>query len=569
MGRRHQAFIIARGVPHGSPPGSAQYRCVGAVHGHWCYGLDPPRAATRFMTLIKQEDNAATIREELLAIDGLYGRPNPPIPDLLLARVGLKMMTESRLSMSLIPRTLPTAFFSGARPLSATEYVNSYYWIDEVPTEPFLSTLRPYESVPLLTIQTLAEAWPDEYGALVPATEATEVAGNNQQPREFPLLADLVLKPAVEQALLSGSHELELIMAISDKRCKIKEILRSRQDPIPASGIPLLSKLVELEIYDQPTKTVDLSQYLLSDHQILDIVAQHPDLGVLNLSHNKQITIAVVENLLVALPKLRRLLLLNTSISEEDVISLLERRPELFRHLEGFIHPALLKGPSEAQFKGAYIIQGLTDYLSALESGRFGGTRATVMTAYASQARRPDQSWAERVVGYVPANSGQLQQALKRKGKQWLFVFLTSWSFRTLNIDRPAFHGDLYGLFELTERCGMNKYSKVKEQIDGEVENSTPPTTSSAIKDKRERTAGLRKEFGPRLFEIFNVEQFFKELELEGWEPPSPGALSQLFDIFPKLDKRAHLDDKLLGGLGLQLIELDELVVISTMGPRS
>lgn len=214
------------------------------------------------------------------------------------------------------------------------------------------------------------------------------------------------------------------------------------------------------------------------------------------------------------------------------------------------------------------IIQGLTDYLSALESGRFGGTRATVMTAYASQARRPDQSWAERVVGYVPANSGQPQQALKRKGKQWLFVFLTSWFFRTLNIDRPAFYGDLYGFVRVNGEV-WGEYSKVMEQIDGEVENSTPPTMSSAIKDKRERTAGLRKEFGPRLFEIFNVEQFFKELELEGWEPPSPGALSQLFDIFPKLDKMAHLGDKLLGGLGLQLIELDELVVISTMRPRS
>jgi hypothetical protein len=34
------------------------------------------------MTLIKQEDNATIIREELRAIDGLYGRFKPPIPDV-------------------------------------------------------------------------------------------------------------------------------------------------------------------------------------------------------------------------------------------------------------------------------------------------------------------------------------------------------------------------------------------------------------------------------------------------------------------------------------------------------
>jgi len=112
-------------------------------------------------------------------------------------------------------------------------------------------------------------------------------------------------------------------MAISAKRSKIQEILRSRQDPIPDSGIPLLSKLLELKIYDQREKRVDISQLLLSDHQILDIVAQHVDLGVLNISHNKQVTTDVVERLLVALLELQRLLVLNTSITEEAALALL------------------------------------------------------------------------------------------------------------------------------------------------------------------------------------------------------------------------------------------------------
>ncbi|KIM35252.1 hypothetical protein M413DRAFT_32608 [Hebeloma cylindrosporum] len=81
MGQRHQAFIIARVVPSGSPPKGAYYRCVGALHHQWCYGRLPLKAATRFMTLIKQEDNALIIREELRAMDGLY-RLYGPIPDV-------------------------------------------------------------------------------------------------------------------------------------------------------------------------------------------------------------------------------------------------------------------------------------------------------------------------------------------------------------------------------------------------------------------------------------------------------------------------------------------------------
>jgi hypothetical protein len=129
----------------------------------------------------------------------------------------------------------------------------------------------------------------------------------------------------VEVAASTNSSSLWFISA---KRSKIKEILRSCQDPILDSGIRLLSKLLELEIYDQHEKTVDISQLPLSDHQIFDIVAHHADLDVLNISHNKQVTIDVVEKLLVALLKLQRLLVHFT------------------RNLEGFIHPVFLTDPA-------------------------------------------------------------------------------------------------------------------------------------------------------------------------------------------------------------------------------
>lgn len=84
MDQRHQAFIIARIVPYGSPKNHFEHRCIGALHHQYCHGQLPLKAATRFMMLIEQEDNAALILEELKAIDGLYGRFGeiPEIPDV-------------------------------------------------------------------------------------------------------------------------------------------------------------------------------------------------------------------------------------------------------------------------------------------------------------------------------------------------------------------------------------------------------------------------------------------------------------------------------------------------------
>lgn len=82
MGQRHQAFLIARVRARGAT--NATYRCVAAYHHQWCYGTLPVQAAHRFITLIKQPDNADVIREELLALDGRYGaaRASPEIPDV-------------------------------------------------------------------------------------------------------------------------------------------------------------------------------------------------------------------------------------------------------------------------------------------------------------------------------------------------------------------------------------------------------------------------------------------------------------------------------------------------------
>ena len=84
MGQRHQAYLIARVTPHGKPLDETRYRCIAALHDQWCYGRLPLKATTRFITLIKQKENAEIVREEINNIHGLYGilRNPPKVPEV-------------------------------------------------------------------------------------------------------------------------------------------------------------------------------------------------------------------------------------------------------------------------------------------------------------------------------------------------------------------------------------------------------------------------------------------------------------------------------------------------------
>lgn len=84
MDRSHQVFLIARIRPHGSPPGVRKYRCIAALHDKQCYGRGPLRATHRFLTLVRQKENAEIVRAEIRSLDGKYGRSGSPpsIPDV-------------------------------------------------------------------------------------------------------------------------------------------------------------------------------------------------------------------------------------------------------------------------------------------------------------------------------------------------------------------------------------------------------------------------------------------------------------------------------------------------------
>ena len=88
MGQRHQAFVLARLVPHGQT--KAYYRCIAALHHQWCYGRLPLKATHRFFTLVKQKDNAEIIREEIRLLQGKYGRYDchPKMPEIPSPYIG-------------------------------------------------------------------------------------------------------------------------------------------------------------------------------------------------------------------------------------------------------------------------------------------------------------------------------------------------------------------------------------------------------------------------------------------------------------------------------------------------
>lgn len=164
-----------------------------------------------------------------------------------------------------------------------------------------------------------------------------------------------------------------------------------------------------------------------------------------------------------------------------------------------------------------------------------------VMAAYASQVREPDHLWGERAVPFVPSASSPAN-SLVTKGRQWVFALLPL----SGSLDASVRYAFAQANGEVWDEC-----LRRMEQINEELRNSMSTRYSQ---DRKEKMSRFREEVGPRLFTVFNVHQFFKELELEGREAPSPKALTELFDLFAKLNK----------GKGAQLMDIDTLFDLVT-----
>ncbi|THU91322.1 hypothetical protein K435DRAFT_727395 [Dendrothele bispora CBS 962.96] len=394
MSQPHQVFIIARLIPHGSTTGKPYYHCIGARYHLSCDEILPLAATRRFLTLIKNEDNAEIIRDELHRAQYKYGRREHPFMPLMPCPYTLLLMTQAwdvdlgsvekayasgiglenstlypdigscdgdpEEGISIIDVTDPSdpaycfVFKPGGGPMDMKGYIAEYYDTSDVVisgnTEGTIAVraleiVSALEGVRVLTSDALAEAWPDEYD---PSPEIhTTVSAEPQNPH-VPSLVELTLSPAVDNALASNDIEqLEYLLMIPGKPELVKKFLMTK-NPLPDSGAALLTNIITREFESTDRVILDLSEYpYLSSDQVVHIVKALTDtlprrIKSLKLSGNQNISTTTIVEVLKAFPQLLRLVLLNTSITDGQLLELISTSPNLFFSLHDLVHPAFL-----------------------------------------------------------------------------------------------------------------------------------------------------------------------------------------------------------------------------------
>lgn len=528
-------------------------------------------ATKRFMSLIKQNDNAEIIREELRVLQGLSLEddkiPEVPCPYTLFLVASawcydLEIQYASGVSfdngvldanmgsnegdnndgitvIDITEPTKPTYCFVSVEgleasddavptyvPLSAEQYVRAYYPAPRInmtekqdveeaeeDAEQRLYAQRSEEDVkekidalrnePVMSLYVLAEAWPAEYKSS-DAFPAEDLAPAST-PNVFPSLADLSLKPAVEYAIQTDdTTELEELIWMPGKANLIKSALRD-QDPFPDSGLSLLTRIVQHDVGS--AKTADLSGFLLSDIQILSLLAEVEDVEQLKLSHNPNITVDGLRQVLSITPKLRRLVLLDTCISDEQIYELIANNSELFHTLEELIHPGLLSWQNPARypkrfgyvglyslgrvasaslavFTPATLVQCLTDHLSVIadllphQGYSYFASSLIPRAIFSSAVRGEGEPWGERRVHCFPS-----RPEAPFDGQGWLFA-------------------DLWDDF-----TAGNRYGFVAKDSEG-------------------------------AWKIYDLAAFLSQMALEGRPAPSEPAIKKLEAIFADLQSK-------------------------------
>ncbi|THU99699.1 hypothetical protein K435DRAFT_658482, partial [Dendrothele bispora CBS 962.96] len=397
----HQVSIIARLIPHGSTTGKPYYRCI-AAYRHQCLFEIPPLAAPRFLTLIKNEDNAEIIRDELRRAQYKYGHrrkrplmPTMPCPytlhllvqawnmdlgsaeDAYVSDVSNDSTLDPNLGrfdkdnnegISIIDVTDPSdpgycfVYRPGGEPMDMKGYIAEYFGMSDMQklaesgkTEPTtriavsaVKAVSDLEGMRVLTSDALAEAWPDVYNIGDPSPEPHSTESAELQKQIVPSLVDLTLSPAVDNALASNDIEqLEYLLMIPGKSELVKKFLMTK-NPLPDSGTALLTNIITHEFESTSRVILDLSGYTyLSSDQVVHIVNALADtlpdrILSLKLSGNQNISTMTVVEVLKAFPQLLRLVLLNTSITKNQLLELVSTSPNLFFNLHDLVHPAFL-----------------------------------------------------------------------------------------------------------------------------------------------------------------------------------------------------------------------------------
>ena len=480
-------------------------------------------------------------------------------------------------------------------PLSATQYLRGYYPKvnqddSETPDsdsdgpgmeQSVLDTLRPYESVRMITLDMLTEAWPGEY------LKEPNFTGLSIEPKDtiymLPSLVDMTFTPALNYVLQTGETDcLDQFMWSPGNLSKIKETLRAH-NPLSAIDLALLSKVIAVEF--TKTKSIDLSHFSLTGEQLIELLSAQEGVEVLNISHMQQITIDILRQLIPLLPNLRRLVLLHT-IPDANILTLLSESPELFYRIDSIIHFAFLRHLGDAVFPAVFshivkgsesggvmvtsvpyftpdqLAQQLTDYLSLLTSEDTYTVLTSMreqlplLTAYASAVREPGRSWSERIVPFIPRKTcDKLNER-----EVWFFAFSVPNPYRDAGIGLPSHRYAFAKLNkEVTEEC-QRRIDELREsfnlpthldtpqnsegqaaagEVDAELDdNSEVVKTSSLTDELRAKEEAIKSEYADRKYHIYDVNSFFQELVKEGRPAPSHEVLNKLLELFTFLEKK-------------------------------
>lgn len=334
-----------------------------------------------------------------------------------------------------------------------------------------METIAALDGEPLVTLDMLAEAWPREYTQALKKKEAAsktaseEAAPVVEEPTNqvIPSLAELSLKPAIEHSLIFGdTEELEQLVWLPGKAAAMIAHLKSA-NPFPDSGLSLLAKALG---QDNADHAVDLSHFSLSTKQITTLLENRERVDVLKLSHNPLVTIDTVREVLTSVPNLKHLVLLNTSVMDQDLSDLLSTNQELFIRLETLVHPLFHKSKKHPVsfsftcyvygiqgcvtaglpiFTPAQVLQNLAVYLKPFAQEKtdvsftlnMGLTYATLFphAVFSTRLDALGQPWGARAVPFVARSAGN-----GFEGEGWIFAF--RW-------DRGTSPGDrLYGFLK-------------------------------------------------------------------------------------------------------------------------
>ncbi|ESK85394.1 hypothetical protein Moror_5923 [Moniliophthora roreri MCA 2997] len=340
MGQCHQVFLIADSFLIPTP-------------GLWCYGHLPLSGSRRFLNLLKNPDNAEILRDELRRAQEKYGRQGEaphvqplgfPYAHYLLAQarntdldnpnyayasgVGLENTVvspdevcfdyDNDDGITVIDVTDPTnpAFCHVIEdePFTPEQYVRRYY---PVPSKERMTVLEddPDEGIRLLSRDVLAEVWPEEFPGGKTLQEEVLVEEPTPRAAALPPLADLTIGPSVDQCLLQNDWSgLEPFFEMPDKAERIKEALFFK-DPFPDAGITPLTKMLPHEL--KKNNAVKLNgQQSLVPKLIVDLVTTFPNIPCIDL--------------------------LDTNITDEQLLEICSKQPEALYKFHTIVHPALL-----------------------------------------------------------------------------------------------------------------------------------------------------------------------------------------------------------------------------------